>query len=729
MDKGINVITKKRLEGSAVTISFTNKYMVAIDNAYDVYLFYKDDFKVYKSTKLSKTHEAGHRYTKAFSVSKDEHILIPLLGTSTAVLLHFEDSFKKIKNLNWHSADVEVSKFSDNFPYFATGGADGKILIYDTPTGNLILSLKNKPDYISTISFGKDNELIAVGAFDNSVTIFDIGRNEVVSEFFLSDVIEGCEFFDRDRKLFIITRDGYSVIYDVEKNQIISKNKNFKEWPTAIAFTPDEKFVLIGTRQKNLYILTTEENEKILDVKLSGIGVANLKFYKTDLFIGYIDGTLEIVDYYMYEKEFEDHINKRSFNKARELLLENIFLRTHPLVERFNESWEHVVILAIEMIGKGQGSEAYQMVEPFLDDPNKDEEFKFYLEHKNHIITFMNSVRNKDLLVAYDLVEDNKFLEKLQGYKQLEEEWQKAFNAAKKLLQEDPELNRGKAMQILKAYTALPTKKRQINFLVNNAKKFGEADIAVKDKNFKKYFQMTESYPFLKEVDLYDKVTTFGEGLLVNLSTFEQKQEYKNALAIAAKLIYFVPFAGTVTEKIKLIKAKMKFIESVAMNNEKYAYEQVEKRPELKLMPQFEELENRFKDVLERANQEAFQGYPEKVLERFKEYMLIDYWSSKIGAVMKVAYLNEIKDNARDKSVDWKETLIEYVTRFSKDTEIQQLCKQFNKSDELDAVSIKGDEMGYKKYEYLKTIISKNKEEEKSDVDKLAEDFDVSKLV
>ncbi len=727
MDKGINVLTKKRLEGSAVTLSFTDKYIAAMDNAYDIYLFYKDDFKVYKSTKLSKTHEPGHRYTRAFSVSKENYISLPLLGTSSSVLLHFEDGFKKIKTLNWHSADIEVSKFSDVFSYFATGGADGKIFLYDTPTGNLILSLPTKPDYISTISFGKKSELIAIGAFDNSVTIFDISRNILISEFFLTDVIEGFEFFNGDKSIFIITRDGYSIIFDIEKKKITSKEKNFKEWPTAIAFTEDEKFVLVGTRQKTLSILSTEDNKKVLDVKVNGIGIVTLKFFNNNLFIGYIDGTLEVIDYYKHEKEFEVHLNKREFKEARELLVDNLFLKTHPLVEKFNESWEFVVILAIEMIGKGQGNEAFDMVEPFLEDPIKDEEFKFYLEHKNHIITFINSVRNKDLLVAYDLVEDNKFLEKLQDYQDLEANWLKFFNVAKKLLQEDPELNRGKAMKILKPYTPLPSKKRQINFLVNNAKKFGDADQAVKVKDFKKYFQMTESYPFLKEVDLYDKVVTFGESLLVNLSTFEQKQDYKNALGIAGKLLYFVPFAPTAGAKIKLIKAKLKFIQSVSQNNEKYAYEQVEKNPELKLLPQFEELENRFKAILERANNEAFQGYPEKVLEIFKDYMMIDYWSSKIGSVMKLAYLNEIKDSARDKSVDWKDTLTEYVTRFSKDVEIGQLSKQFRQNDELDAVLIKGDPQGYKKFDFLKSIIVRKKE--KSNVDKLSEDFDVDSLV
>ena len=232
---------------------------------------------------------------------------------------------------------------------------------------------------------------------------------------------------------------------------------------------------------------------------------------------------------------------------------------------------------------------------------------------------------------------------------------------------------------------------------------------------------------FLKEVDLYDKVVTFGESLLVNLSIFEQKQDYKNALGIAGKLLHFVPFSPTASAKIKSIKSKLKFIQSVSQNNEKYAYEQVEKNPELKFLPQFEELENRFKAILERASSEAFQGYPEKVLEIFKDYMMIDYWSSKIGSIMKVAYLNEIKDSARDKSVDWKDTLLEYVTRFSKDAEIGQLCKQFKQSEELDAVLIKGEPQGYKKFDFLKSIIIRKKE--KSNVDKLSEDFDVNSLV
>jgi len=722
VQKNIEVELKKRLEGSIASMTFTDNNLMILDNAYNAYILKDDDLSLIKNTKLSKNYEPAHRFSKAFDISESKFLNIPLVGTSSSALLKYEQGFKKLANLKWHSADVEISKFSDKHGYLSTGGADGKIFLYDIPSGNLILSFPNKPDYISCLDFGSKNEFIAIGSFDNTVTIFDISRNREIGEVRLDDVVEDCKFFDRDSKLFIVTRAGTSTIYDLKRNSIISKVKNFSEWPTTIELTASEDFALIGTRQKLLYIVKLETNKTALEVELGSVGSVNLRFHNEKLYIGYIDGTLEIINYYKNKKEFEKHLTKREFKEARELLEENVFLKTHPLMKKFNESWEHVSMMALGLIGQNKGNEAYELVNPFLDDPKKAEQFQFFIEHKNHILTFVDAVKKKDLLVAYDLVEDNKFLKEIPDYKSLEEYWTKCFNVAKKLLQDEPELNKNKAMQILKPFTPIPHKKSKIYNLVNNAQKFIQADQAVKVKDFKKYYALTETFGFLKDTDLYEKVRSFGQGMFIKMSEFEQKQEYKNALALAKTLQHFVPFSEDVVEKVKAIKAKVRFLNSVAQKNEKDAYAQVEKNPELKLLPQFTDLVDKFKKTLDTANGFAFQGYPAKTIERFKDYMFIDYWEEKIASVIKVAYINEIKDRATDKKLNWEATVNEYISRFGKDAEIEQLCKQCKQKEILDKFDM-GDASGYKKYDFLSTIIIEKNESE------MLDDLDVGNLV
>lgn len=711
--KNIDVEIKKRVEGSIASIAFCRNELLILDNAYNLYIFDKKELTLIKNSKLSKNYEPAHRFSKAFDICSKHYLNIPLQGSSSSALLEYSGGLKRLANLKWHSADIEVSKFASNFPYLATGGADGKIFLFDVPSGNLILSFPNKPDYISCIDFGKRNELIAIGSFDNSVSIFDITRNKLLGEFRLDDVIEDCKFFNNDKKVFAVTRKGTSAIFDIKSSSIESKKTNFADWPTVIEFTEDDSFALIGSRQRKLFIIKIETNSVALELELSSIGVVNLKFHEDRLYVGYIDGSIEIINYYKNKSEFEEFINKREFKEARALLDVNVFLKTHPLMNKFNESWEHVSILAITLIAQNKGSEAYELVNPFLDDPKKNEQFQFFLQHKNHIVNFVESVRKKDLLVAYDLLEDNSFLKSLPDYADLEEFWNKCFNVAKKLLQEDPELNKNKAMQILKPFIPIPHKKSKVYNLLNNASKFLDADNAVKVKDFKRYYSLTETFPFLKDTDLYEKVRHFGDGLFIKMSEHELRQEYKNALAIARTLQHFVPFSEDVVEKVKMIKAKVRFLNAVEEKNERDAYEQVEKNPELKILPQFLTLVEKFKTVLESANFEAFQGYPEKTIDKLRVYLEIPYWSEKVASVIKVAYINEMKDKAKSKDVHWEYTLNEYVRRFGVDSEIEQLCREINQTATLKELRDNADPKGYAKYDFIPSIIIEKTKEEK----------------
>jgi hypothetical protein len=278
-------------------------------------------------------------------------------------------------------------------------------------------------------------------------------------------------------------------------------------------------------------------------------------------------------------------------------------------------------------------------------------------------------------------------------------------------------------MQILKPFTLINHKKTKVYNLINNASKFIEADQAVKIKDFKRYYALTETFPFLKDTDLYEKVKLFGQSMFIKMSEHEQKQEYKNALSVARTLQHFVPFSEDVVEKVKMIKGKVRFLNAVVEKNERDAYEQVEKNPELKILPQFLDLLDKFKTVLDRANQDSFQGYPEKVLQTFENYMEISYWSEKIASVIKVAYINEMKDKAKSKEVNWKETLNEYVRRFGIDSEIEQLTKMINQSHILKDFKDAADPKGYMRYDFLPTIIINKSSEEKLN------DLDISSLV
>lgn len=701
----ITIEDKKRLEGSIVTISENANYLFIMDNINNFYIFNRYDFELIKKTKLLKTDSCAHRYSKAFSISRSptkNYINIPIFGKNLSSLIELNSKLKQIKNLNWHTSDIEVSTFCEKSAYLATGGGDGKVFIFNTENGNLVTSLPNKPDYISAISFSKRGELIATASFDNKLILFDITRNILISEFKVNSVIEDIKFFDSDSKLLLGLRDGTILIYDIASCEIISSEIHFSEWISKITLSEDSKFALIATRKEFFYIINIEDNRLLFDIKRDISGISSIELFKDKLFIGFVDGTLEIIDVKNYLYEFEEAIEKKEFKKAKEYMEKNILLNIHPLAEKFYHAWDYLLMEAMELVAQNKVESARELLKPFLGDKERAKKFDFYISKKRVIIAFRRATIEKDLATAYDLVEDNEFLKELQPYKELEEFWFKAFNFAKRLLQEDARLNRTKAIKILKPFTIIPNKKEQVYFLIKNYDKYFHAENFVKKREFKKYFKYIKSFPFLADTDVYKKVLTFGESTLTKITTLEQNGEYQKALKLSESIVDFIPFQKNLSQIVEALKAKIAFVEYVEKDLEFEAYKLIEERVELKLLDAYEKLTNKFKVTLSNASEMAYKGEVLETLNIFGKYMEMDYYRDKIASIIKIAYLNEIKN--ADIEINFENVFNLYISRFSKDNEIEKLAKELKKVEILDKLE-DGDEKGYLNLAYLNTIL------------------------
>ncbi len=712
----LNIVNKIKLNGSVLDLKVSKDTIIAVDNLYYVYILDSKRYQFTKTTSLSKTHEHWHRYANSFAVSFNNLANIPLLRTSKSIIIECKDKISKKVVLNWHKTDLSSAMFSDDSRFFATGGEDGKTVIYSLPTFNILTALNPKPDYISNINFSSDSKLIAISAFDKSTTVFDLERNFEVCEFNAHDIVEKCDFFDKNNKLFFVCKDGKSGVFDIENKKLQSMEKISNIWLTAMTLTNDKRYALCGGKDDLLYFIRLEDNKLLYTEKVNHIGISYLRIFDKRLFVGYIDGVVEIIDCDKYLDELEVVLKVDNFHEAREIAEKNVFLKIHPeLTDRLASSWSSVLKNVIDLIAKNKIDEAIKEATPFIDDPVRNEEFSHYMSQRDNVGQFLDAVEDKNIIEAYALAEKYPEIKKLRAFDELEEYWQKMFSTAKKLLSMNPNLNVNKATEILKPFATIRSKKELVLTLLRNSDKYFQADQALKSRNFVEYFRLAERFPFLKETDIYKKTLMIGEQLVDKVSILEGRGDYEKAIEFGKILSNMAPFKKVAISRIRFIERKVSFLEAFKNKDIIKAYSLIESASDLKGLPEFSELVKLFQERSEKALNHAFAGYPKDAYSALEEYHRVDYWADKIGSIMKIAYLNEIKhalETYDDGDIDWAKTLSYYVDRYSKDDEIEKICEDGGIKYVLDNIGDSGDSNGYQKLEYIDTILAFSTDEE-----------------
>lgn len=111
-----------------------------------------------------------------------------------------------------------------------TGSLDGKLIIWDTWTGNKVQVIPLRSAWVMSVAFAPSGNFVACGGMDNMCTIYDVnnrdatGSAKIVRELLgYEGFLSSCRFLD-DKK--IITGSGDMKMYPITIfKDVIFKNK------------------------------------------------------------------------------------------------------------------------------------------------------------------------------------------------------------------------------------------------------------------------------------------------------------------------------------------------------------------------------------------------------------------------------------------------------------------------------------------------------------------------
>lgn len=703
----INIIKRIKINTAVSDIKIIDNNIYLIDSGLILYIYSYENFTLQSKVALIKEPQHRHIYDTSHSISDDFSVYVSENDQNSGVLfLSKKSKIIKKELLEYHDKSVTTSKFSNNSELIAIGDEDGKVFFYDKNIEKLLFSYPPRADAISSICFCEDDRLVSVASYDKTVIIYDICSNTDVLELELSDVVEDSIFLN-DFSFFIgITRDHKLFHLNLKTDELSYADFIFDEWPT-IVIEIDKNHLLIGTRENYIYLVDSHTLELNQKIELQNIGVKKLNSIDNKLFIGYIDGSLEIIDLTSHLDLFEKYLKKNNFHKATELMKENIFLLTSKAVKKYDEVWEQVLEMARSALIDNDQKRALHLASPFFFDKKKEQEYNFLNANKEMFARFNKLIENDQNIAAFKLADEYTYLKDSKEYIAIEKSWQKVYHTCKVLFEKNDLESSQKAIDTLKRYSTIPSKKEGIEHLITNYRFFIRAQKLVKSRNFKLYFKLTQNKPFLTKEDLYHKVNQLGHSTYLKLLDLEKDGHFDKASTTAKYLQSFTDFNQKATACLSLIQAKIELIEDIETDNKHNVYNAVEHNEELETFKDFVGYHSIFLGKKQEALQYAKHGDTHNTYEKLYPYLGISYLVNNIALIFKLAYISEMEHAKKMNmhSIHWTETIKRYATIFDIDNEISAFASEHNFTELLPKSTKSNRDIDFKNVEFVDSIL------------------------
>ena len=155
-----------------------------------------------------------------------------------------------IRDLKEHSGTVWTVAFSNDGKKIASGGNDGLVNIWDAETGKLLHKLEGHKRIVWSVKFNPDGATLASSSFDFSIKLWNVDDGKLVWDNKEHNETVVDIAFSHDGKLLASTSDDKTIkLWDVAEQKLI-RTMRVAEHVQAVAFSPDDKRLMTGGRDK-----------------------------------------------------------------------------------------------------------------------------------------------------------------------------------------------------------------------------------------------------------------------------------------------------------------------------------------------------------------------------------------------------------------------------------------------------------------------------------------------
>ncbi|XP_024081090.1 guanine nucleotide-binding protein subunit beta-2 isoform X2 [Cimex lectularius] len=158
--------------------------------------------------------------------------------------------------LKGHINKVNCVHYSGDSRHIVTGSLDGKLIIWDTWTGNKVQVIPLRSSWVMTVAFAKSGSFVACGGMDNMCTVYDLNNRDASGIAKITKELMGyegflssCRFVD-DNTLITGSGDMKICVWDLPTGKRTTEIEGHAGDVVSISLSPDMNQFVTGSVDK-----------------------------------------------------------------------------------------------------------------------------------------------------------------------------------------------------------------------------------------------------------------------------------------------------------------------------------------------------------------------------------------------------------------------------------------------------------------------------------------------
>jgi WD40 repeat protein len=657
-----------------------NNQLLIVDENTAVRFLDINDFSTIGGFKASITHA---RYSSnVVYFSNDAKYFISLSSDAREAKLYHTKTKKMIAKVDRHHGEVSCVGIDPKSRYMFSGGDDGRTYAIDIKSAKLAFTLPNHTDTINDIAFNSSGKWVASASFDKKIYIFNLSMMTPTSQLKAHSAPVIKLLFLNDSELFSVDKNNSAIIWNIQTAKVITRLSGIHDDVTQVVKSADGRFLFLGTKLGYILVYDLDKHE-LIDGKYIKLkdSITSLVFNNKNshLILGTKSGDVLSFDIYDAEEKLMQLFKEKKYDEMQELLGFNSLLEFTKPYQMLEILWKKTVCKAKELLGNSQKDKALAIFDKFKNIPSKNQQIQKLMKEYLEFNKFVFLVKQNKLALAYSLTSSYPAYKDSELYESVELAWKKAFSQAQNYLLQASSSE--KAKEILAPYRGIPEKTKFIHDLLTNIEVYERFRAYVAKKNFKMSFTLIDKHPFLQESAEYTSMMNYADKLYIKSHELIASGNTHSAIKLLSVLNDFSDYSLEANELLEDAQNRQKFFYAIQENNIPDAYNILSESEYLQESDDGIKLITLWENDLDIAKAYAAKGDVIGIKNVFDKYMKINSKIMSIATIFAWAYISQLELAIKQKKdrVIIEKGIKNYLFFFGEQEQIKDYFEIFKK--------------------------------------------------
>ena len=625
------------------------KRLLLVDSETTIRYVAPENFELLGGFKVNIQHP---RFTsQALAFSTDGTYFATMSSDAKESRLYNAKTKKAIARVTRHQGKVSCVAIDPKGKYMFSGGEDGRTFVVDIKSGQLALTLPHHADTINAIAFSPNGDWVATASYDKTISLFQLAlmtpKHKLKGH---TKAVMKVLFLNKER-LLSIDKQNSAIVWDLKHNRIVCRLHGIHDDVTQLVFDETHSLLFVATKLGYIIVYDMQNYQLISNkfIKLSAsITSLALDQLSQRLLIATDDGDLLAYELFYGEEKNQQYFLEQAYQQIENSLGVNPLLSHTSTYKSLQLLWEKSLEKARESLESADTKAAQKLLEPFMQIASKKKIAQELFASYKDFPKFFTLVSQNKIALAYSMANSNPLYKRSQLYGSLEKNWKRSLALAHKYAL-DPKEGLEKARDILSPYRGVSEKTKIIQELMTQASVYKRFRESVVKKDFVIVFSLVKQHPFLKEFSDYDALLSYADSLYIQAQRYLQADETHLALKLFRILKVFPNFAQEAHDSIIFIETKQKFFNAIESKDMALAYMLLDMHEELQNTPDGARLQKEWNEDIVDAYYYATQGDAQGVEKQLFTYKQIGSKYRYIATLIAWCYMVQLENAIREK--------------------------------------------------------------------------------